>query len=121
MTISAPVRVTRDKEHLHLQLRHDAEPIVRVAVGDSLIVETEDNFALYQEMNSANDLVPEPPPLTELNPLTGPIAITGAEPGDTLIVEIVDIAVVGHGTFLFHLNGKALNNCEAVELDLPLD
>jgi glucosyl-3-phosphoglycerate phosphatase len=28
------------------------------------------------------------------------------------------IAVVGHGTFFFHLTGKALNNCETAELDL---
>jgi hypothetical protein len=28
------------------------------------------------------------------------------------------IAVVGHGTFLFHLTGRFLANCEATELDL---
>ena len=77
MTPSNPVRVTRDKEHLHLQLRHDLAPIAHVAVGDTLLVETEDNFALYREMTSDNDLVPEPPPLKELNPLTGPIAVAG--------------------------------------------
>ena len=97
MTPSNPVRVTRDKAHLHLQLRHDLAPIARVKVGDTLLVETEDNFALYREMTSDNDLVPEPPPLKELNPLTGPIAVAGAAPGDTLVVEIVDIAVAGQG------------------------
>lgn len=97
MTTPAPVRVTRDREHLHLHLRHDLEPIVRVSPGDTVIVETEDNFALYREMTSDDDLVPEVPPLTQLNPLTGPIAVAGAEPGDTLIVEIVDIAVSGQG------------------------
>jgi len=97
VTSSSPLRVTRDKEHLHLQLRHDLAPIARVAIGDTILVETEDNFALYREMNSDDDLVPEAPPLKELNPLTGPIAVTGAQPGDTLIVEIVDITVVGHG------------------------
>ena len=97
MTSSTPVRVTRDTAHLHLQLRHDLEPIARVAIGDTVIVETEDNFALYREMTSDNDLVPEPPPLKELNPLTGPIAVDGAEPGDTLIVEIVNITVGDQG------------------------
>ena len=97
VTTASPVRVTRDKAHLHLQLRHDLAPIARVATGDTFIVETEDNFALYREMTSDNDLVPEPPPLKELNPLTGPIAVAGAAPGDTLIVEIVDIAVAGQG------------------------
>lgn len=97
VTTSTPQRITRDKEHLHLQLRHDLEPIARVAVGDTFIVETEDNFALYREMTSDADLVPEAPPLTELNPLTGPIAVAGAAPGDTLIVEIVDITVADQG------------------------
>lgn len=32
------------------------------------------------------------------------------------------IAVVGHGTFFFHLTGRALANCEVAELDLaPYD
>jgi glucosyl-3-phosphoglycerate phosphatase len=31
------------------------------------------------------------------------------------------IAVVGHGTFFFHLTGKALSNCETTELDLQLE
>ena len=28
------------------------------------------------------------------------------------------IAVVGHGTFFFHLTGKVLANCEVAELEL---
>lgn len=93
-TTTAPL--SREKEHLHLQWKHDLEPRVRVNVGDTLIVETADNFALYREMNSDADLV-DSLPLTQLNPLTGPIAVEGAEPGDTLIVEIVDITVTDQG------------------------
>lgn len=88
--------LTRDKELLQLQWKHDLEPRVRVNIGDTLVVETADNFALYREMNSDDDLV-ESLPLTQLNPLTGPIAIEGAEPGDTLIVEILDITVTDQG------------------------
>ena len=93
-TTTAPL--TREKEHLHLQWQHDLAPRVRVSIGDTLVVETADNFALYREMNSDNDLV-ESLPLTQLNPLTGPIAVEGAEPGDTLIVEVVDITVTEQG------------------------
>ena len=91
-------RLSRDKEFLQLQWKHDLEPRARVEVGDTSVVETADNFALYREMNSDQDLLTEgPPPLAVLNPLTGPIAVTGAEPGDTLIVELVDITVAEKG------------------------
>jgi amidase len=89
-------RITRDKEHLHLQWTHDLEPLARVRVGETLVVETEDNFGLFREMNSENDLV-EAMSLTQLNPLTGPLYVENAQPGDTLVVEIVDITVADQG------------------------
>ena len=73
-------RVTRDKEHLHLQWQHDLEPLARVAIGDTLVVETADNFGLFREMNSKDDLV-EAMSLTQLNPLTGPIYVEGRASG----------------------------------------
>ena len=50
-------RVTRNKEHLQLQWRHDLAPLAQVAIGETLVVETADNFALFREMNSEDDLV----------------------------------------------------------------
>jgi amidase len=67
-----------------------------VRIGDTIVVETADNFALYREMESDDDLV-ESLPLTQLNPLTGPIAVAEAEPGDTLVIEVVDITVADQG------------------------
>ncbi|MFT4041356.1 MAG: acetamidase/formamidase family protein [Thermomicrobiales bacterium] len=96
MQTANTTRVTRDKDLLQLQYRHALEPRATVAVGETIIVETDDNFALYREMTSDQDLVTDLP-LTQLNPLTGPIAVTGAEPGDTLIVEVVDIGVAEQG------------------------
>lgn len=96
MTTTSVRRVSRDKALLHLQWDHGLEPRARVRIGDTIVVETADNFALYREMESDNDLV-EHLPLTQVNPLTGPIAVDGAEPGDTLIVEIVDITVTDQG------------------------
>lgn len=89
-------RVTRDKAHLHLQWKHDLEPRARVAIGDTLVVETAHNLALAREMQAEDDLV-EALAVTELNPLTGPIWVEDAEPGDTLVVEIVDITVADQG------------------------
>ncbi len=106
-TTTAPL--SRAKEHLHLQWKHDLEPRVRVNVGDTLVVETADNFALFREMNSDDDLV-DSLPLTQLNPLTGPIAVEGAQPGDTLIVEVVDITVTDQGHIALIPNTGVLKN-----------
>jgi amidase len=102
-------RVTRDKEHLHLQLKHDLKPLARVAIGDTLVIETADNFGLFREMNSEDDLV-ESMSLTQLNPLTGPIEVEGAEPGDTLVVEIVDVTVEDQGHIALIPNVGVLRN-----------
>ena len=102
-------RVTRDREHLHLQLKHDLKPLARVAIGDTLVVETADNFGLFREMNSEDDLV-ESMSLTQLNPLTGPIEVEGAEPGDTLVVEIVDVTVEEQGHIALIPNVGVLRN-----------
>ena len=102
-------RVTRDKEHLHLQLKHDLKPLARVAIGDTLVVETADNFGLFREMNSEDDLV-ESMSLTQLNPLTGPIEVESAEPGDTLVVEIVDVTVEEQGHIALIPNVGVLRN-----------
>jgi len=102
-------RLTRDKEHLHLQWKHDLEPLARVAIGDTLVVETADNFGLFREMNSEDDLV-ESMSLTQLNPLTGPIEVEGAEPGDTLVVEILDVTVEDQGHIALIPNVGVLRN-----------
>jgi amidase len=102
-------RVTRDKEHLHLQWKHDLEPLARVAMGDTLVVETADNFGLFREMNSEDDLV-DAMSLTQLNPLTGPIYVEDARPGDTLVVEIVDVTVEDQGHIALIPNVGVLRN-----------
>ena len=109
MTVTSSTRLSRDKEHLRLQWKHDLEPRARVQIGETLVVETADNFALYREMDSDNDLV-DSLPLTQLNPLTGPIAVAGAEPGDTLIVEIADITVADQGHIALIPNTGVLKN-----------
>lgn len=102
-------RVTREQEHLHLQWNHDLVPLTRVAIGDSLIVETADNFALFREMNSENDLV-DSMELTQLNPLTGPIEVEDARPGDTLVIEVLDITVENQGHIALIPNVGVLRN-----------
>ena len=102
-------RITRDKAHLHLQWQHDLKPLARVQIGDTLVVETADNFALFREMESEDDLV-ESMSLTQLNPLTGPISVEGAQPGDTLVVEVVDVTVEDQGHIALIPNVGVLRN-----------
>ncbi|SFG42346.1 histidine phosphatase family protein [Methylobacterium gossipiicola] len=61
----------------------------------------------------ADGLHVEPRPLFD-DRVTGFRDWLAARPEDT-------IAVVGHGTFFFHLTGVWLDNCETVELDLGTD
>ena len=109
MTTTQIQRLTRDKQYLQLQWKHDQEPRARVAIGDTIVVETADNFGLFRDMESEDDLV-EAVALTELNPITGPIYVEGAEPGDTLVVEIVDVTVEDQGHIALVPNVGVLRN-----------
>lgn len=70
------------------------EPIVVAAPGETLLVETRNAFGDQplrpgQRLDDLN--------LDECDPLTGPIAVEGAEPGDTLAVTLEHIETVGPG------------------------
>jgi acetamidase/formamidase len=72
------------------------EPVLTVANGDTVVYETREVFD--------NQVAPDADvsAITGANwervyPLAGPVAVEGAEPGDTLAVEILDIHVRGWG------------------------
>jgi amidase len=66
----------------------DLVPVLEVDVGDVVTFETNDCFS--GQISSEADLVTEID-LTRVNSATGPVAVRGAEPGDSLIVEILDV------------------------------
>src|SRR3954464_8878074 len=66
------------------------EPLLTVAPGTVVALSTEDCFA--GNVTSVDDLPSEVCTFPFLNPVTGPIAVEGAEVGDTLAVHFVDIA-----------------------------
>jgi amidase len=75
------------------QLRYTfggGEPLVRVQPGTVVELTTEDCFG--GKVRSAGDLPSRVCEFPYLNPVTGPIHVEGAEPGDTLAVHLVDIA-----------------------------
>ena len=97
MTLAPPaVRLTRDQIGYHYD--RDAMPVAAIDPGESAVFETHDARAGALFDRPAGSLFELPRPDPERgNPLTGPLAIRGARPGDALIVEIVDIETVGHG------------------------
>ena len=65
------------------------EALLTVKPGTIVELSTEDCYA--GNVTSADDLPSEVCHFPFLNPVTGPIAVEGAEPGDTLVVHFVDI------------------------------
>jgi amidase len=102
-------RITRDKQNLQLLWDRNLPPLATFAVGDVVEIETADNFGLFKDMHSEDDVVEEMS-LSQLNPLTGPFVIEGAQPGDTLVVEVLDITVEDQGHICLIPNVGVLRN-----------
>ncbi|MCS3428650.1 acetamidase/formamidase family protein [Leucobacter aridicollis] len=76
------------KDQAHSGFSAEDEPALRIdpGTGEHIQFETSDcSYAETAEKGSSDDLT------SLLNPITGPVYVNGAEPGDTLIVDIVDI------------------------------
>ena len=86
-------RVTRDQHQYFVA--PDIDPVIELDPGDEVVVETVDCFSGAitsndQVFNSVADVFEI---VTGLNAVSGPIAVKGAEVGDVLKVEILDIKV----------------------------
>jgi len=64
------------------------EPVLEVDPGETVTFETNDCFT--GQIRSEEDLVTEID-LGRINSATGPVAVRGAEPGDSLVAEILDV------------------------------
>jgi amidase len=72
----------------------DLEPVLEVDPGDVVTFETNDCFT--GQIRSEDDLVTEID-LARINSATGPVAVRGAEPGDSLVAEILDVRPIEWG------------------------
>ncbi len=70
------------------------DPVLEVEPGDVVTFETNDCFS--GQIQSEDDLVTGID-MSRINSATGPVAVRGAEPGDSLIAEILDIRPVRFG------------------------
>jgi amidase len=72
----------------------DLTPVLEVDPGTIVTLETNDCFT--GQIQSEADLITEID-LERVNAATGPIAVRGAEPGDSLVVELLDVRPSGNG------------------------
>jgi amidase len=70
------------------------EPVLEIDPGETVTFETNDCFT--GQIRSEEDLVTEID-LERINGATGPVALRGAEPGDSLIAEILDVRPIEWG------------------------
>ena len=83
-------------DQVHFTWDAGTEPVLTVESGDTVVVHTRDV--------SDNQITPASTTADidrldwdRVYPLAGPIAVEGAEPGDTLAVEVLDIHTEGWG------------------------
>jgi acetamidase/formamidase len=100
----AHFQIGRQDHHLLWDAGH--KPLLQVKEGDTVELEVEDFSNGFLNLNSTVS------DLTALNfdlcyPLVGPIYMEGAEPGDTLAVEVLDIQTKGWG-WMAVLSGMGL-------------
>ena len=94
MATTTPIaRVKRDQYHYFVG--PDISPAIEINPGQEVVVETVDCFSgavtdSAQRFNGVADLLKVVP---GLNPVCGPIAVKGAEPGDVVAVHVLDMRV----------------------------
>ncbi|MFN8445437.1 MAG: acetamidase/formamidase family protein [Caldilineaceae bacterium] len=79
---------TLTRHHIVYSLDKSHPPALTIDPGETVLLETHD--ARTGTITSDEQLLDTPHPIGA-NPATGPIFVNGAEPGDTLAVEILDI------------------------------
>ncbi|MDI9588027.1 MAG: acetamidase/formamidase family protein [Acidobacteriota bacterium] len=82
------------KEHGRTSFDASIEPALRIKPGTGETIGFETDDALYAELHEKKDLNKCESPI---NPITGPVYVESAEPGDTLKVTIRDIQLKDFG------------------------
>ena len=92
MATAAAHRISRDE--VVWAFGPDLEPVLEVDPGAIVTLETNDCFT--GQIQTEDDLVTEID-FERVNGATGPIAVRGAEPGDSLVVELLEVRPVERG------------------------
>jgi acetamidase/formamidase len=79
-----------DRETIHREWNNALAPRLTIDPGDTVVFDTRDAADGYYSRKSTHDDVLGRGPFRG-HPLTGPVAVRGARPGDVVIVEILDV------------------------------
>ena len=83
-------------QHRHTVWDSSIEPVLRVAPGSTVEIEVANaSGGQLGPDSTAADLLGLD--FSRVNPVTGPISVETAEPGDSLVIEVLDIAVESWG------------------------
>lgn len=96
------------KSNYVLKMSAKNPPKLRVNPDDIVALQTEVSLGETMPKTDA-----DPFPMIDLdacNPSTGPIFVNGAEPGDTLVVDILDIQLVGPGLAVIYPGWGAIKD-----------
>jgi formamidase len=106
--VTLELRLDRDSSILgpvpgpaHNRLHPDVPPVAEIEPGEEVVADVRDGMdGVLRAAGSARALLDAD--LGANHPLTGPIAVRGAAPGDVLLVELLEIepAAVGHTAVL---------------------
>ena len=78
-----------DAETVHHEWNNAIPPRLEIEPGDTVVFDTRDAAdRFYSKASSAADVLKR---VFKGHPLTGPVRITGARPGDTLVVHVVEV------------------------------
>ena len=83
-------KIVRSRSNLTTKLNPKLPAIAEVVVGETFAVETAHHLYTYKEKLTPEDVF-DSAPWDILNPLTGPIRVCDAEPGDAIVLKILDI------------------------------
>src|SRR4051812_13235438 len=94
-------------ERLHYAWDNAVQPVLEIDSGDTVEIATHDSGDHYLKRDSTvADLAKRLP--IKGHALTGPILVRGAQPGDTLAVEILEVRPADFGYTVFSPNGGLL-------------
>ena len=75
----------------HNRWHPDVEPLIDIAPGEELVLEMRDGFGGYVEPGMTSEELMAHADFNSVHAMTGPVWVQGAEPGDLLEVEYLDI------------------------------
>jgi len=92
--------ILEDATNAHNRWHPDIEPITWAEPGETIVLDVRDGFDVQVFPDSTSESVASFD-FDSNHPLTGPIGVRGAEPGDLLVIDVVSVDALEFGSTLF--------------------